>query len=142
RAFNIDCVGVGCFKSSFVYQLTAKSMETCLLLRSVPEIYTEWSKDTTRKCCNLTVPSGFADYDGLLSLSVCIKKKVISSEFEEMEKVTIDEYIPNLEGRLKVMLTNLDMFYCSSHGAALSSRRFASPNTHLPSQHPNGETNS
>ncbi|GJY44230.1 histone-lysine N-methyltransferase ATX2-like protein isoform X1 [Tanacetum coccineum] len=55
-----------------------------------------------------------------LSLSVCIKKKVISSEFEEMEKVTIDEY-PNLKGRLKVMLTNLDMFYCSSHGAALSS---------------------
>nr|GEU46862.1 aminotransferase-like mobile domain-containing protein [Tanacetum cinerariifolium] len=89
RALNIDCVGVGCFKSGFVYQLTAKSMETCLSLRSVPEIYTEWSKDTPRKC-NLTVPSGFADYDGLLSLSVCIKKKVIPSEFEEeMKEVSI-----------------------------------------------------
>ncbi|GJU45627.1 aminotransferase-like mobile domain-containing protein [Tanacetum coccineum] len=91
-----------CFKSGFVYQLTAKSMETCLSLRSVPEIYTEWSKDTPRKC-NLTVPSGFADYDGILSLSVCIKKKVISSEFEEeMENVRIDEYISNLDGSLKV----------------------------------------
>ncbi|GJZ85963.1 aminotransferase-like mobile domain-containing protein [Tanacetum coccineum] len=49
-----------------------------------------------------------------LSLSVCVKKKVISSEFaEEMEKVRI-EYIPNLDGRLKVMLTNLDMLYCST----------------------------
>ncbi|GJW07512.1 aminotransferase-like mobile domain-containing protein [Tanacetum coccineum] len=46
-----------------------------------------------------------------LSLSVCVKKKVISSE--EMEKVRI-EYIPNLDGRLKVMLTNLDMLYCST----------------------------
>ncbi|GKC04299.1 aminotransferase-like mobile domain-containing protein, partial [Tanacetum coccineum] len=95
RALNIDCVGVGCFKSGFVYQLTAKSMETCLSLRSVPEIYTEWSKDTPRKC-NLTVPSGFADYDGLLSLSVCIKKKVIPSEFEEEMK----------EGRLPAALCN------------------------------------
>lgn len=113
RAFNIDCVGVGCFKSGFVYQLTAKSMKTCLLLRSVPEIYTTWSKDTPRKC-NLTVPSGFADYKGLLSLSVCIKRKVISSEFEEeMEKVRT-KFIPNLDGRLKVMLTNLDIFYCST----------------------------
>ncbi|PWA83528.1 Aminotransferase-like mobile domain-containing protein [Artemisia annua] len=113
RAFNIDCVGVGCFKNGFVYQLTAKSMKTCLLLRSVPEIYTSWSEDTPRNC-NLSVPSGFADYDGLLCLSICIKKKVISSEFEEeMEKVSI-EFIPNLDGRLKVMLTNLDIFYCST----------------------------
>ncbi|GKD37491.1 aminotransferase-like mobile domain-containing protein [Tanacetum coccineum] len=112
QAFNIDCVSLGCFKSGFVNQLTAKSMETCLSLRSVPEIYTKWSKDTPRKCFNLTVPS-VVDYDGILSLSVCIKKKVISSEFEEeMEKVRIDEYISNLDGSLKVMLTNLNMFYC------------------------------
>ncbi|GJT82791.1 aminotransferase-like mobile domain-containing protein [Tanacetum coccineum] len=103
RALNIDCVGVGCFKSGFVYQLTAKSMETCLSLRSVPEIYTEWSKDTPRKC-NLTVPSGFADYDGLLSLSVCIKKKVIPSEFEEEMKEVSIEFDHNLDGRPKARL--------------------------------------
>ncbi|GJS48114.1 aminotransferase-like mobile domain-containing protein, partial [Tanacetum coccineum] len=103
RALNIDCVGVGCFKSGFVYQLTAKSMETCLSLRSVPEIYTEWSKDTPRKC-NLTVPSGFADYNGLLSLFVYIKKKVIPSEFEEEMKEVSIEFEHNLDGRPKARL--------------------------------------
>ncbi|GJX43136.1 aminotransferase-like mobile domain-containing protein [Tanacetum coccineum] len=53
---------------------------------AAPSLKEKWSKDTPRKC-KLTVPSWVLRITtGLLSLSVCIKKKVIPSEFEEEMK--------------------------------------------------------
>ncbi|GJW99387.1 hypothetical protein Tco_0183301 [Tanacetum coccineum] len=73
---------ISTLKTSFKYQLTAKSMDTCLDMKSVPEVYTECSKLTSEKDY-LTVPFEFAGYNALLSLDVCIKKISISSEFDE-----------------------------------------------------------
>ncbi|XP_024977728.1 putative E3 ubiquitin-protein ligase SINA-like 9 [Cynara cardunculus var. scolymus] len=73
RSFNVDCVGTSLLKTAFIYQLSAKSMETSVSLQSVPEIYAKWSEHNPRKNY-LTVPSEFSGYCGILSLDVCIKK--------------------------------------------------------------------
>lgn len=114
RAFNVECVGPSTLKTCFVHQLTAESMDTSLSLKSVPEIYTEWSKHTPTKNY-LTVPSEFARFNGILSLSVCINK-VISSEFEaeaEEEEVEVWENDHNSNKALLVVLSDPDVLDCS-----------------------------
>nr|GEW17522.1 aminotransferase-like mobile domain-containing protein [Tanacetum cinerariifolium] len=117
RDFTIDCVGVGRLKTSFVYKLTAKSMDTCHKMKSVPEVYTEWSKLTPEKDY-LTVPFEFAGYDALLSLDVCIKKISISSEFDEEAEQVAGEVHGNDDGdnplgSLQVVLTDPSVLDCS-----------------------------
>ncbi|GKD44950.1 hypothetical protein Tco_1269595 [Tanacetum coccineum] len=73
---------ISTLKTSFIYLLTAKSMDTCLDMKSVLEVYTECSKLTSEKDY-LTVPFDFVCYNALLSLDVCMKKISISSEFDE-----------------------------------------------------------
>ncbi|GKE16399.1 aminotransferase-like mobile domain-containing protein [Tanacetum coccineum] len=117
RDFTIDCVGVGTLKTSFVYKLTAKSMDTRHKMKSVPEVYTEWSKLTPEKDY-LTVPFEFAGYGALLSLDVCIKKISISSEFDEEPEQVAGEVHGNDDddnplGSLQVVLTDPSVLDCS-----------------------------
>ncbi|GKB14769.1 aminotransferase-like mobile domain-containing protein [Tanacetum coccineum] len=78
RVIYIECVGTTILWSEFVCQLTAKSMETSQTLKCecVPEIFAKWSKHNMplHEDYYLAVPSEFAGYNGLLSLSVCITK--------------------------------------------------------------------
>ncbi|KAL7606994.1 hypothetical protein Lser_V15G19827 [Lactuca serriola] len=75
RVLNVDCVGPSLLKTSFLYQLTVKNMETSLSLQSVPEIYAEWCEHGPVKNY-LIAPTEFVGYNGVLSLHVCIKKAV------------------------------------------------------------------
>nr|GFC66828.1 aminotransferase-like mobile domain-containing protein [Tanacetum cinerariifolium] len=91
-------------------------MKTSLSLQSEPGIYTEWSSTDTQKKNYLTVPSGFKGYNGLLSLSVCIRE-CISSEFEveaeETEEVFGNEDNGNANGELQVVLADPGVLDCS-----------------------------
>ncbi|PWA81993.1 Aminotransferase-like mobile domain-containing protein [Artemisia annua] len=119
RDVTVNCVGVGTLKNSFAYRLAAKSMDTksmdsTLTLEYVREVYTEWSKLTPK----LTVPLEYADNDGLLSLFVCIEKR-ISSEFEEEAEEGDGEVLGNDDdddnplGTLEVVLTDPKVLDCS-----------------------------
>ncbi|GJV70379.1 hypothetical protein Tco_1490374 [Tanacetum coccineum] len=109
---------INTLKTSFKYQLTAKSMDTCLDMKSVPEVYTECSKLTSEKDY-LTVPFEFAGYNALLSLDVCIKKISISSEFDEEVEQVAGEALGNDDddnplGSLQVVLTDPGALDCSN----------------------------
>lgn len=120
RALNIDCLGLGTLKGCFVYQLTAKSMETSLSFQSVPETHTMWSDDAPVKNY-LTVPSRFVDNStGLLSLSLCIKKVIeveaedVWEEFGNRDSVYEDEEVYAYEGEeVLVVMSKTDILYCS-----------------------------
>nr|GEW14858.1 Ran GTPase activating protein 2 [Tanacetum cinerariifolium] len=93
-------------------------MDTCLDMKSIPEVYIECSKLTSEKDY-LTVPFEFAGYNALLSLDVRIKKISISSEFDEEVKQVAGEALGNDDddnplGSLLAVLINPDTLDCSN----------------------------
>nr|GEZ30153.1 aminotransferase-like mobile domain-containing protein [Tanacetum cinerariifolium] len=115
---TIESPSAGTLKTSFKYQLTTKTMDTCLDMKSVPEVYTECSKLMSEKDY-LTVPFEFAGYSALLSLDVRIKKISISSEFDEEVEQVAGEALGNDDddnplGSLQAVLIDPDTLDCSN----------------------------
>ncbi|XP_071708500.1 E3 ubiquitin-protein ligase SINA-like 7 [Rutidosis leptorrhynchoides] len=73
RHFSVECIGSSLLDNQFVYQLTAKCMDTSFSLESVPEVHTRFDHQTRSKN-SLTIPLSSLYKSGRVSVRLRVKK--------------------------------------------------------------------